>query len=129
MANFQNVGREYAPKKHAVKVLDHDFPLPELGKAAPYGVYDISANEGYVSVGISADTAQFAVASIRSWWYTMGKERYPHAPQTTGLLLMAAVAMAAEIDCGKQSCRPLANEDWPSKISVWPFSAWNIEME
>lgn len=53
VGNFQNVGQEYAPKKHPVKVLDHDFPLPELGKAAPYGIYDISANEGYVRVGIS----------------------------------------------------------------------------
>ena len=59
----------------------HDFPLPELGKAAPYGIYDISANEGYVSVGISSDTAQFAVASIRNWWYSMGIERYPNAPK------------------------------------------------
>ena len=81
VGNFQNVGQEYAPKNNPLKVLDHDFPLPELGKAAPYGIYDISANEGYVSVGISADTAQFAVASIRNWWYSMGIERYSNAPK------------------------------------------------
>ncbi len=79
IGNFKNAGAEYAPQKQPVKVLDHDFPLPELGKAAPYGVYDIAANEGYVSVGISADTAQFAVNTIRSWWNEMGREKYPAA--------------------------------------------------
>ena len=66
--------------------MDHDFPLPELGKAAPYGVYDIGANEGFVSVGISADTAQFAVNAIRSWWYEMGQEKYS---STTKILITA----------------------------------------
>ena len=79
VGNFKNTGAEYALKKQALKVPDHDFPLPELGKAAPYGVYDILANEGFVNVGISADTAQFAVASIRNWWYSMGIKRYPSA--------------------------------------------------
>lgn len=79
IGNFKNAGTEYAPQKQPVKVLDHDFPLPELGKAAPYGVYDIGANEGYVSVGISADTAQFAVNTIRAWWSEMGREKYPSA--------------------------------------------------
>ena len=86
IGNFKNGGAEYAPKKNPVKVLDHDFPLPGLGKAAPYGVYDIGANEGYVSVGISADTAQFAINSIRSWWNEMGRERYP---DTSCLLITA----------------------------------------
>ena len=67
VGRFKNSGSEYAPKGHAVEVFDHDFPLPALGKAAPYGIYDIAANEGFVNVGISSDTAQFAVASIRSW--------------------------------------------------------------
>ena len=53
--------------------------MKELGKAAPYGVYDIAANEGYVNVGISSDTAQFAVNAIRSWWNEMGKDKYPEA--------------------------------------------------
>lgn len=79
IGRFKNTGAEYAPQKQPVKVLDHDFPLPELGKAAPYGVYDIGANEGFVSVGISADTAQFAVNTIRSWWSEMGHEKYPAA--------------------------------------------------
>ena len=64
----------------------HDFPNKVLGKAAPYGVYDLMKNEGWVNVGISADTAQFAVESIRRWWRHMGKKRYPHA---TELLITA----------------------------------------
>lgn len=79
VGRFKNNGAEYAPKGKAIEVYDHDFPLPENGKAVPYGVYDIAANEGFVSVGISSDTAQFAVASIRNWWYSMGIERYPAA--------------------------------------------------
>ena len=80
VGGFANGGREWAPKGSPVEVLDHDFPLPGLGKAAPYGVYDVGANEGFVSVGVSADTAQFAVASVRGWWMEMGRERYPQAP-------------------------------------------------
>ncbi len=57
----------------------HDFVIPELGRAAPYGVYDIAGNAGWVSVGIDHDTASFAVNAIRSWWQTMGRERYPNA--------------------------------------------------
>ena len=57
--------------------MDHDFPLPEKGKAAPYGVYDILNNEGYVNIGVTHDTAAFAVNSIRNWWYYMGCDRFP----------------------------------------------------
>ena len=78
IGNFKNNGSEYAPKKSPVKVLDHDFPIPENGKAAPYGVYDIGNNEGYVNVGISSDTAMFAVNSIRNWWCHMGVQRFPN---------------------------------------------------
>lgn len=86
IGNFKNSGAEYAKKGNPVNVLDHDFPLPDKGKAAPYGVYDIAANEGFVNVGVSSDTAQFAVNSIRSWWDEMGKPRYPEA---TRLLITA----------------------------------------
>ena len=79
IGNFKNNGAEYAPKGNPQTVLDHDFPLPGNGKAAPYGIYDLANNEGFVNVGISSDTAQFAVNSIRSWWHAMGKERYPDA--------------------------------------------------
>lgn len=79
IGNFIGKGAEYAPKGNPVEVLDHDFPLPEGGKAVPYGVFDMAANEGFVNVGISADTAEFAVESIYQWWLQMGHERYPIA--------------------------------------------------
>ena len=79
VGNFKNGGAEYAPEKTLVETLDHDFPIPELGKAIPYGVYDMTNNEGYVNVGVSAETAEFAVQSIRMWWTTMGSIRFPNA--------------------------------------------------
>ena len=77
--DFKNNGRELRPKGRPEAVRVHDFMIPELGKAAPYGVYDIAANHGWVSVGIDADTAAFAVESIRRWWYKLGRARYPDA--------------------------------------------------
>lgn len=79
IGNYKNNGAEYRPNKDPVKVKDHDFPDPELGKAAPYGIYDIGKNEGFVNIGLSGDTGAFAVNSIRTWWETMGKGRYPAA--------------------------------------------------
>lgn len=79
VGNYKNSGAEYRPNKTPLKVLDHDFPDPELGKAAPYGIYDIGKNGGFVNIGLSADTGAFAVNSIRTWWEAMGKERYPAA--------------------------------------------------
>lgn len=76
VGNFKNSGAEYCPKGQAVKVQDHDFCKT---KACPYGIYDVNANEGFVSVGVSADTGAFAVNSIRTWWEEMGRERYPTA--------------------------------------------------
>ena len=66
-------GRRASPKPVRV----HDFLIPELGRAAPYGVYDIAGNAGWVSVGIDHDTASFAVNAIRRWWQAMGRARYP----------------------------------------------------
>ena len=66
-----------------------------LGKAAPYGVYDIAANEGWVSVGIDADTAAFAVESIRRWWWRLGKPRYPNATTLTTYAILGAVIGSA----------------------------------
>lgn len=71
-----NVGQEYRPKGVPLEVDTHDFPDKELGKAIPYGVYDIKSNEAWVSVGISHDTGEFAVEAIRRWWRRMGKKRY-----------------------------------------------------
>ena len=79
LGEFAYKGVEYRKFKNPVAVLDHDFYNPENGKAIPYGTYDIGNNEGYVSVGISHDTASFAVNSIYSWWTAMGRERYPNA--------------------------------------------------
>jgi hypothetical protein len=83
VGDFKNNGRELRPKGEPELVRVHDFKLPELGKVSPYGVYDIAANHGWVSVGISADTGAFAVESIRRWWYKLGKLRYPNATRLT----------------------------------------------
>ena len=83
VGDFKNGGRELRRQGDPEAVRVHDFMIPELGKAAPYGVYDIAANEGWVSVGIDADTAAFAVESIRRWWWKLGKTRYPNATTLT----------------------------------------------
>lgn len=89
LGNMKNPGKRYRKKGSPRKVKTHDFPDKKLGKAVPYGVYDITHNEAGVSVGISHDTAEFAVASIRRWWKRMGRKRYPRAKR----LLITA-------DCG-----------------------------
>ena len=76
---FKNGGREYQPVGEPEQVNVHDFVDPEVGKAIPYGIYDVSANTGWVSVGTDHDTSAFAVATLRSWWNTVGKARYPNA--------------------------------------------------
>lgn len=78
VGNYKNKGREYCKKGRPIEVNVYDFK-GKLGKAAPYGVYDITHNKGWVSVGISYDTAEFAVNSIRRWWYEMGEASYPNA--------------------------------------------------
>jgi hypothetical protein len=79
VGNFKNSGREWRPQGEPEAVKVHDFADKELGKAAPYGVYDVAHNIGWVNVGISHDTAAFAVESIRRWWQRLGQERYPQA--------------------------------------------------
>lgn len=79
VGDFANGGREWRPKGEPELVRTHDFKDEELGKAIPHGLYDIAADEGWVSVGIDHDTAQFAVASIRTWWQDLGRQRYPKA--------------------------------------------------
>lgn len=76
LGNMKNPGETYRRKGRPIKVKTHDFPDKELGKAVPYGVYDIAHNEAGVSVGVGHDTAEFAVASIRRWWKRMGRRRY-----------------------------------------------------
>jgi hypothetical protein len=77
IGDFKAVGREFAPKGKPVEVRGHDFKDQQLGHAIPYGVYDLAADEGWVSVGITSDTAQFAVNTIISWWEKLGNARYP----------------------------------------------------
>jgi len=89
VGDFKNGGRELRPKGQPEPVRVHDFVIPELGKAVPYGIYDIADNAGWVNLGISHDTAAFAVESIRRWWHELGATRYPTA---TRLLINA--------DCG-----------------------------
>ena len=79
VGEFKNAGEEWQPKGQPEKVNVHDFPDKKLGKAIPYGVYDLACNEGWVSVGIDHDTAEFACASIQRWWNEMGSERFPRA--------------------------------------------------
>ena len=79
VGDFRNAGREWRPEGSPQEVRVHDFAIKELGRAVPYGVYDIGANAGWVSVGIDHDTAAFAVNAIRRWWRLMGAGRYPKA--------------------------------------------------
>ena len=79
VGEFANRGREWRPSGEPIRVSTHDFPSQATGKAIPYGVYDIAANEGFVNVAITAETARLAVASIRAWWEDLGRERYPGA--------------------------------------------------
>ncbi len=79
IGEYKNGGQEYHPKGQPIEVNVHDFMDKHKGKAAPYGVYDLSKNNGWVSVGISSDTAEFAVNSIRQWWQEMGAAAYPNA--------------------------------------------------
>ena len=80
---FKNAVQEWRPAGAPEQVKVHDFVDPELGRASPYGVYDIGADQGWVSVGTDHDTASFAVQTIRRWWFTMGKLRYPNARELT----------------------------------------------
>lgn len=79
VGNYKNPGQEWASKGRAIEVNGHDFPDKSVPKAIPYGVYDLANNNGWVNVGVTADTAEFAVESIRQWWMRMGKKRYPRS--------------------------------------------------
>jgi hypothetical protein len=83
VGEFKNAGQEWRPQGEPEEVNVHDFPDKKLGKAIPYGVYDVTSNEGWVSVGIDHDTAHFAVASIKQWWQEMGMRRFPRAEELT----------------------------------------------
>lgn len=106
---FKNAGREWQEKGNPVEVNMHDFADKELGKAIPYGVYDVAQNNGWVSVGITHDTSEFAVETIRQWWKTMGVTVYPEAKE---LLIMAdgGGSNGSRVRLWKVELQHLANE-------------------
>jgi hypothetical protein len=127
VGEFKNPGQEWQPKGEPETVNVHDFPDKQLGKAIPYGVYDLASNEGWVSVGIDHDTAQFAAASIRRWWTEMGSQRFPHASE---LLITAdgGGSNSSRNRLWKKSLQELADElDLTLKVCHFPpgTSKWN----
>jgi hypothetical protein len=129
VGNFKNVGREWQLKGQPEQVRVHDFQIrePEKGKVAPYGVYDLGRNVGWVSVGVDHDTAAFAVESIRRWWLWMGRPNYPEAKR---LLITAdsGGSNGARVRLWKWELQRLANQTG-LEISVYHFppgtSKWN----
>ena len=109
VGDFRNKGREYRPQGCPEEVRVHDFLIKELGRAVPYGVYDLAANAGWVSVGINHDTAAFAVNSIRQWWLNLGRARYPNAIR---LLITAdgGGSNGSRVRLWKRELQKLANE-------------------
>jgi len=127
IGNFKNEGVEYSRKYEPIKVLDHDFPIKELGKATPYGIYDIMKNAGFINVGISGDTAEFAVESIKKWWYEMGQKTYP---KTSSIYITAdsGGSNGVRVRLWKVKLQELSNElGLTLKISHFPpgTSKWN----
>ena len=127
VGNYKNQGREWGKKGQPVDVNGHDFPDPKVPKAIPYGVYDIANDKGWVSIVITADTAEFAVNTIRRWWRTAGRKRYPHAKE---LMICADAGGSNGYRCHlwKVELQKFSNES-KLKISVSHFppgtSKWN----
>jgi hypothetical protein len=124
---FKNAGREWRPRGQPETVKVHDFLDPELGKAIPYGVYDVGANQGWVSVGIDHDTARFAAAAVHRWWKKMGAKRYPQARE---LLITADGGGSNGSRCRlwKVALQELADKlGFPIRVSHFPpgTSKWN----
>jgi hypothetical protein len=127
VGEFKNNGREWRPKRQPELVCVHDFVDPELGRATPYGVYDLGRNSGWVSVGMDHDTAEFAVETIRRWWRSMGRPIYPRA---TRLLITADAggSNGSRLRLWKVELQKLADETG-LRIAVCHFppgtSKWN----
>ena len=109
VGDFKNSGREWRPKGEPEDVRVHDFMIKELGRAVPYGVYDLAANEGWVGVGMSGDTAAFAVQTIRRWWQDVGRSRYPDA-KTLTINADGGGSNGSRLRLWKRELRALANE-------------------
>jgi len=127
VGDFKNAGQEWQKKGQPVEVRVHDFIDPALGKAAPYGVYDLAANQGWVSVGIDHDTAEFAVESIRRWWNQMGKARYPEAEHLT-ITADCGGSNGNRVRLWKVALQRLADETGLSSAGV-PSAAGHQQME
>jgi hypothetical protein len=127
IGNFKNGGSDYRPKGEPLRVNVHDFEDKELGKVVPYGVYDVTANAGFVSVGVTSDTAEFAVASIRSWLARMGRKRYPQARELT-ITADCGGSNGARVRLWKVELQRLADEtDLTLHVHHYPpgTSKWN----
>jgi len=127
VGQFKNVGKAYRPKGNPEPVRVHDFIDPELGRANPYGIYDIGTNTGWVSVGIDHDTSSFAVETIRRWWNGVGKATYPRAKE---LMITAdgGGSNGSRVRLWKAELQQLANEiGLAIRVSHFPpgTSKWN----
>ncbi len=109
VGDFKNAGREWRPQGEPEQVQVYDFPIPGLGRATPYGVYDLGRNTGWVNVGIDHNTAAFAVESIRRWWNEVGRQQYP---QATRLLISAdgGESLGSRVRLWKWEVQQLADE-------------------
>jgi len=128
VGDFKNGGRELRPKGEPEKVRVHDFLIPELGRATPYGVYDLARNTGWVSVGMDHDTAAFAVESIRRWWQFMGRSVYPNRASRLLITADAGGSNGPRLRLWKVELQKLADETG-LRIAVCHFppgtSKWN----
>ena len=109
IGNFKNNGREWRPQGNPEEVRVHDFLIKELGRAVPYGIYDLAANAGWVSVGMNHDTAAFAVNAIRRWWQEIGRVRYPAAKYLT-ITADGGGSNGSRVKLWKRELQILANE-------------------
>ncbi len=127
VGDFKNPGQEYRPKGEPQKVRVHDFIIPELGRANPYGVFDLARNAGWVSVGVDHDTAAFAVESIRRWWKMMGVVHYPQA-QRLQIFADGGGSNGSRVRLWKVELQKLAEElGFPIQVCHLPpgTSKWN----
>ena len=109
VGDFKNAGREWRPQGEPEEVRVHDFLIKELGRAVPYGIYDLAANAGWVSVGMNHDTAAFAVQTIRRWWQDIGCKRYPAAKRLT-ITCDGGGSNGSRVRLWKLELQKLANE-------------------
>ena len=127
LGNKKNPGKTYEHRKKPREVDTHDFPNKKKGKAVPYGVYDIHQNKAAVSVGISHDTAEFAVTAIRRWWNRLGRRKYGTAKR---LLITAdsGGSNSSRVPPLEMGIAEVCRQDWPHHRSL-PLSTWHQQME